>query len=491
MVADRAEGEDGGVRILVLGASGLIGSSLVHDLANTLGMDRGAPAYRPVAVARRFPRGPAPAGVERMEAPFVEMEPAALAALLDAAAPAVIVNCVGVLQDPRGARTARASGASGASGANGTTRASVGAGANVLAVGSGGTHDVHAGFTARLVQAARSLRVPPTLVHLSVPGDPAQDATPFSRTKREGERIVEGSGLPHAILRPGFVVTPSAYGGSALVRALAMTPVGLSHREAERPFAVVAAADIARTVAWIADERDAGRGADLAARWDLMHPDTPSVEEVVEAHRQWLGGPRALMRAPAWLQGVGSVLADAAGRLGWRPPIRSTALAELRRGITGEPREWMDRTGITPWGLAEALARHPAGVADRWFARLYPLKALVLATLALFWIASGVVALLFAYDEARAIVLRAGFGEAASHALTLATGALDIVVGALIAIRRTARAGLWTGIAVSVGYMAGATLLAPELWLEPLGSLVKTVPATVLALLALATLDDR
>ena len=36
-----------------------------------------------------------------------------------------------------------------------------------------------------------------------------------------------------------------------------------------------------------------------------------------------------------------------------------------------------------------------------------------------------------------------------------------------------------------------AALLTPDLWIEPLGALVKTGPAIVLMLVALLTLDNR
>ena len=58
-------------------------------------------------------------------------------------------------------------------------------------------------------------------------------------------------------------------------------------------------------------------------------------------------------------------------------------------------------------------------------------------------------------------------------------------------MRRTCRPGLLAGIAVSAFYMAGAAVLTPDLWLEPLGALVKTGPAVILMLVALATLDKR
>ena len=64
-------------------------------------------------------------------------------------------------------------------------------------------------------------------------------------------------------------------------------------------------------------------------------------------------------------------------------------------------------------------------------------------------------------------------------------------LGALIAFRRTRAVGLIAVILVSLGYMAGRALWTPDLWIEPLGALVKTGPAIVQMLGALLMLDNR
>ncbi len=46
-------------------------------------------------------------------------------------------------------------------------------------------------------------------------------------------------------------------------------------------------------------------------------------------------------------------------------------------------------------------------------------------------------------------------------------------------------------VLVSAGYLLAATLIVPHLWLDPLGPLVKTIPAAVLALVALAVAEER
>lgn len=187
----------------------------------------------------------------------------------------------------------------------------------------------------------------------------------------------------------------------------------------------------------------------------------------------------------------GILAGDMVAWLGWRPPIRSTSIAEMRRGVVGDPRPWMADTGITPRDARQAVAATPSTVQEIWFARLYLLKAVALATLVFFWCASGAIALTVAFAAARATLLAHHFPFALAQGVTIASSLLDIAIGLAIAVRRTSRAGLVAGIVVSLGYMGGAAVLTPELWIEPLGALVKTFPAIVLMLFCLATGNDR
>ena len=88
--------------------------------------------------------------------------------------------------------------------------------------------------------------------------------------------------------------------------------------------------------------------------------------------------------------------------------------------------------------------------------------------------------MLRSFEPATAILVRHGIPHDLGRAFTAATSLADISVGVALAFRRTCRIGLLAGIVVSLFYMAGAALVAPELWIEPLGSLVKTGPAIVL-----------
>jgi hypothetical protein len=173
------------------------------------------------------------------------------------------------------------------------------------------------------------------------------------------------------------------------------------------------------------------------------------------------------------------------------PPMRTTAIAELRRGVTGDPQPWMLATGIAPKTLSQAVGARSATIQDKWFARLFLIKPLVIASLVLFWIASGFIALVISYDAAAGILTAHAFPQAVVAPVTILTSLMDMSIGVLIGFRRTCAAGLIAGMVASLGYMVGAAILTPDLWIEPLGALVKTGPAIVLMLVALLTLDNR
>lgn len=435
--------------IAVLGASGLIGAALAEDLKNE--------GLRVIAVARRFTAArTALFGEDAVTYPIADCTAEDLHDLLRAWGADVVVNCIGVLQD--GSR--------------------------------GSTANVHQAFVARLLRAIRLQPKPMLLVHLSVPGQKADDVTEFSRSKREGERLIAAEGVPFVVLRPGFVVAPAAYGGSALVRALAASPLALSAKVGARPFAVTCIDDITRTVSVVARRWAAGERL-WDAVWDLCERQPETVAAVIEAFRARFGGPAPWFDLPMWLLRIGAWAGDAAARLGWSPPVRTTALREMLRGVEGRPDAWIAATGIEPATLSAALRRVPTTVQEQWFARLFLLKPLIFVTLAVFWVVSGLIALTVAFAPASGILTAHGFARGDANALTVISSLADIAVGLAVAMRRSCRAGLFGGIAVSLFYMAGAAVLTPDLWVEPLGALVKTGPAIVLMVVALAILEER
>jgi uncharacterized protein YbjT (DUF2867 family) len=433
--------------ILVFGASGLIGRYVTDDLR--------AQGFHAVGIARHLSASQG-SGALDLEMPILSLKPADLARLIRDHAAATIVNCLGVLQD--------------------------GAGSD--------TNAVHRDFVARLLAAIKESGRAVRLIHISIPGDAHGDHTAFATSKREAERLIAASGVPYAILRPGFVVAPNAYGGGALLRALAAFPFDLPAKEAGAPFQPVAMEDVAASVTWLA-ARAIDDATVRAVSWDLMQPEPITLGGVIDNFRRAYGAAKTpRITLPRILLDFGAKLGDLASHLGWKPPLHTTALAELRRNVTGDPSPWMAATAILPKTIGQALGT-AASIQDKWFSRLFLLKPLIIASLALFWALSGFIALVINFPATKAILATHGFPAWLVAPFVGVTSFMDLSIGALIAFRKTARLGLVAGIVVALGYMAGTALLTPDLWIEPLGALVKTGPAIVLMGVGLAMLDNR
>jgi hypothetical protein len=188
--------------------------------------------------------------------------------------------------------------------------------------------------------------------------------------------------------------------------------------------------------------------------------------------------------------GLVARIADALAWLEWRSPLRSATLGQLAAGVVGDADQAQRLLGFQPKTLADLLAEQPSSVQERWFARLYFVKPLMLASLALVWIASGLVGL--ARIEAAAAVLARG-GVAPSLAATLVVGGagVDVLLGVLVLARPTARWALRGMVVATAAYLVGASHWRPDLWADPLGPWLKTIPIAVLAVATLAVMDER
>ncbi|HXV31523.1 MAG TPA: SDR family oxidoreductase [Sinorhizobium sp.] len=332
-----------------------------------------------------------------------------------------------------------------------------------------------------LYEAARDRR-PRLIVQISAETESAGRDRPFLATKRRADAALAASGLPHVILRPALVLGRNAHGGSALLRALAALPFAIPLIHAESSVATVALDDVANAVS-AALEGSLPPGSDIS----LGSADRLTLKELVLLHRRWLGlAPVPVVALPAALARPVTWIADLAGRLGWRSPLRSTAMTVMSGGIQSRETAASDQRLRS---AAETLAAAPSGVQDLWFARLYLLKPLMIGILSLFWLLSGIVPF-FAFDEARSHFAAFLPGLAASL-MTVATCLADTVLGLAVLVRPLAKRALVGMLCLTLTYLAAASLAEAGLWLDPLGPLVKVLPSILLSLAALATLDER
>lgn len=428
------------MRVLVVGGYGLIGAQVVARLLSQGHQVVGA--GRAVSSARR--RLPSAVWIDLDMGRASDAEWAEALSGIDA-----VVNCAGALQD-------------------------------------GPTDDlqaVHQRGLQALIQACAQTGIR-RLIHISASTiDGRTDA--FSATKRAGEAAVSTSALDWVILRPGLVLARSVYGGSALLRGLAGFPCFIPVVHADALVRVVSADDVADAVV-----RALRPDAPVRAAVDLVSAEATTLGDLLRRLRGWLGlAPAPIVSVPPIFARLTGHAADALAWLGWRGPLRTTALSQLAGGVDGRPED-AARLGLTLRPLAAVLEASPASVQDHWHARLYFLKPAVLAGLALFWLASGVVGAL-SFEAAVSVLTNAGMTTPPAQAGVLAGVVADVALGLMLMFRRSAPLALKGMVLVTGAYLLGATVWAPGLWADPLGPLVKTLPAALLALCALALLEER
>ncbi|QND59956.1 SDR family oxidoreductase [Mesorhizobium huakuii] len=343
---------------------------------------------------------------------------------------------------------------------------------------------VHRGSVVALVAACEQAGVH-RFAQISAIGADVASANPFFSTKAQGDRAVASSSLEWTILRPGLVIAPAAYGGTALLRALAAFPGFVPAVMPRQPIQTAAVTEIAEAVS----RAVAGSLPRLAV--DLVEANARPLADVLLALRAWLGLPPArVVPMPAILGRLAGAVADMLGILGWRSPLRCAALAAVARGVTGDASAWNQVCDRPLQPLEATLADMPANVQERWFARLWLAKPVIFACLSLFWLVSGIVGLI-RQEAAADLLVSHGVSASFAHLSVLAGSAADMLVGAAVVVRSLARRALLAMIAITLSYLAAATLLVPGLWLDPLGPLVKTIPALCLVVVALAVLDER
>ncbi len=323
-------------------------------------------------------------------------------------------------------------------------------------------------------------------VQISAPGADPNSELEFLRTKGEADDHLRQSGLRWVILKPGLVISPTAYGGTSLLRMLAGFPVIQPLVMPQSPVQCVSVNAVSGAVL------RALRDPQLAIRdFDLVEPEPRSLLETVLAFRRWLGfaEPIRIIALPDWLGMAVARLADIAGYLGWRSPLRSTALKVMAGGVTADPKPWQEATDETLPCLPDLLDQMPSTLQERIFSRARLLFPLLVVGFSLFWVASGLIGLI--NRQAAESVVSGSIGTGPAGFAVIAGSVLDIAVGLGLLVRRWFRAACLGAIILSVSYLAAGTWITPQIWADPLGPFVKVIPVLLLAFVLITLAEER
>lgn len=114
----------------------------------------------------------------------------------------------------------------------------------------------------------------------------------------------------------------------------------------------------------------------------------------------------------------------------------------------------------------------------------------LVAGLSLFWLASGLIGIVW-NEDAVVVLTERGFAPSLAMAAVLGGAIADIALGAMVLWRRWARTACLGMIALCLGYLAAGTIWTPDIWADPLGPFVKVLPAILSAWALHSILESR
>lgn len=429
------------MRVLLTGANGFIGAHLTAALI-TAGHQVVAAVRKPAALAARFP------GIETVAADMNrDTTPEAWRPRL--AGVEAVINCAGVLQGGRGQDMAA----------------------------------IHHLAPAALFDACAAAGVRRVIQISAISADDAA-GTDYARTKKQADDHLRGLDLDWVVLRPSLIYGEGAYGGTAMLRALAVfpfvTPLVGRGGQAFRPLHVE---DLARTVLVCLTRPDLARRT-----LEPVGPKIETVKDILAQYRAWLG--RAPARPLYIPLGIIRLLCRLGDLLG-RGPLTTTSLKQIEYGNVGQENGFIETIGFRPASLAESLRRRPAQTQDLWHARLYLLRPLVRAVLVLLWLVSGLLGLWTLRTFAVPLLGAVGIPAILATALALGASLLDLVLAGLLAANWRPRLTVAVQLAVIAGYTLVLTAIAPHLWGDPFGPLLKNLPILVLVLVQGILAEER
>jgi len=433
------------MNILILGASGFIGSAIALSCVEVGHKVRGL--GRDIAYGRRT-------------LPALDWIPGDLRAMQSAqswqralAGIDVVINCAGTLQS--GLRD------------------------NV--------EKVQLGAMRALYSAANDAGIE-QVIQISAAGADDQGQSEFMGTKSLADRALVESGLRHCVLRPGLVVGRNCFGGTELLRASAGLPWMSVVPSGTGTLQCVALSDLVEAVKIALEEPERACGV-----FDLVEDTPRDLREVVMLHRNWLGfqEPRLRLTVPLPLTRIASYAADALGWLGWRSPLRSNSIAALVHGVSGNETDARKLLGRNALSLPQILTSlGTAGKADRWHARSAMLYPLALGSLFVLWLVIAVLGLLCT-DAAAQLLVDGGMTPSMAMTCVIAGSLADLAIAAGLLWRPLLGKALGASILVALGYLAGSFVWTPTLWLDPLAPMLKVLPILALSALCLAMSEER
>lgn len=418
------------MRILITGASGFIGSSLVEELRS-----RG---HELICCVHRS-RPSTDSQMKTLQVDYMNDVHVAdwLPRLRDVE---VVINTVGILRDSR----------------------------------SASLEALHYLAPKALFEACEQSGVR-RVIQISALGADETATSQYHLTKKAADDVLRNSQLDWTIVQPSVVFGVRGASTQLFLR-LASMPVVPLVGSGDAQLQPIHIGDLMALVTKLVDHQEGIREVIPA-----VGPKAVSLRELLSAYRDKMGlGMTVMLPVPIPLMRISAWIGDTT-HVG---SLSTETLEMLLTGNTAPSDTTTNLLGHSPRAVAEFIASDMASPLKMQAIWSW-LRPLFLATLALMWVTAGLVSWFYASEYG--LILLADFGMSPSVAKVAFASScvLNVIIGmtTLIVPKRP----VWLlQLGVVFFYSVALTYVAPHLWLDPFGSLVKNLPVAVVMIGMLA-----
>ena len=318
------------------------------------------------------------------------------------------------------------------------------------------------------------------VVQVSALGADENATSAYHVSKQRADQFLAAQSISSVIVQPSLVYGPG--GESArLFDTLASLPWIPLPGDGLQRIQPIHLDDVVTCIVALLD-REKWRTGRIA----LVGPEPTTLGDYLAALSRALGRARVrFVRIPySWVRAAASLAAITPGAL-----LDHETLAMLERGNVANVADTQRILGAPPRPVADFIPRRIASVARRQ-AQLNWLLPVLRFALAVMWIVTGIVSVA-AYPLADSYALLAKTGITGPWATTALVGAasLDIALG-IATLLAPSRFLWWSQITLIFAYTLIISVWLPAFWAHPYGPVLKNVPILA-SLLLLAVLEER
>lgn len=299
----------------------------------------------------------------------------------------------------------------------------------------------------------------------------------YAKSKKAAEDYLLSAGIPAILLKPSLVYGIGSSGGMKLFRMLASFPFVLFvPGKGQQKFQPIHIDDLISGIIVLV-KTPTQKNKILSA----VSAKSISLINILKLWRKWLGLSKPIViHTPLVMLRIANLIND----LKPYSTLNSDALKMLEQNnivSNAEAVYFQEQIGFKPKDFNEGLSATPSETQDRWYSIFIIFRPLLRISLALMWIASAITsAFLYPINLSYDLLNKAGMPIFLQPYLLYGASLINLCIGIFLLFNYKNKINYIFQIIFITCYTFIITFKIPQLWLEPFGPVVKNLPILLL-----------